>query len=218
MTLSIYVGTLTGYFGPAIRASGEFDPPPSDDAVRERVLEWRTWVGEGLQSRGHILESLDWDESATGDGSETPLEVDDLRALKLVLAYTGQSNVLPPVELPAEPDHDPRWVELAANGFADHEYPHLLVPEFWLPGEFDFTFPCPYPDGHETETGSLGRLTAEIADACPRVFDATTADCAAWLITAQGTDLDDRARRAFATLCAAAHDAHGRGVPMLLHA
>lgn len=218
MPLTIRVGTLTAYFAAPLRASGEFERPPSDDEVRARVLAWREWVGDGLRRLGHAKAPLDWDEGAHAVAHETRLDADDLRALKLRLAYSGDAAFLPPERLPKHPERDPRWIELAGRDFDGSEYDQVLVPELWLPGDSEFTFPCPYPDGHEVATGWLAALRRQLAQACGKLLGGAPGDCEAWARESPvDAPLRARARRAAGALWCAATDADSRRVPMLIH-
>ncbi len=147
-----------------------------------------------------------------------PLDVDALRALKLWLVHDGQGTA--PALLPRRPELDPRWLALAEAGFAKTAWDQLLVPELWLPGDAPFTFPCPYPDGHEVQAGWVDALRAQLRELHERKLAATPVDVRLFAATAPGDtrDLGVLARHAAAVLAGVADRAAARNLPMLLTA
>jgi hypothetical protein len=214
--IEIHVGPLTTFFGPAVRAEAARAgaPEPSDDAVRERIEGWRGWISEGLVERGLLTAPLAWDERDPRSPERVELAADALRALKLLLAYDDRRHA--PAQLPDRPESDAEWVARAETGFAEHPYAQVMVPEFWLPeADLDFTFACPWPDGHEVQTGWAGALARQLAHLRENVLGGTPFDVLLW---ASGVD-DTRevitlARRAAATLENLAAHALERGLPM----
>lgn len=216
MHLAIHVGPLTPFFGPAVRtaAAGEGAPEPDDAAVRARIEAWRAWIGDGLVRAGHLPAPPSWDEADPVPPERALLPLDAVRALKLLVVH-GEDGA-PPPELPVRPELDPAWVAMAESGFADAEYDQVLVPEFWLPGDFAFTFSCPWPDGHEVQTGSVGALAGQLAALREKLLGGTPFDVALWAgATAPARDLRALARRAAGCLEQMARRALERRQPML---
>ena len=217
--LEVRVGPLIGFFGPAVVAAAVAagEPPPSEHELRARIEDWRRWVGDGLVGNGHLASAPDWDEDDPRAPQRSLLPLDALRALKLRIAY-GERRPLPPL-LPARPELDPRWVELAEAEFADTPYDQVVVPEFWLPGDFAFTFPCPWPDGHVVRTGSVTALRRQLAALRETLLGGTPFDGALWATSAPGGDeLVPLARLAAAALERASQEAEARHQPMLIAA
>ena len=224
MALRIYVGTLTAYFAGALRA-GAASAPDAEAAVdqamvRERILAWRTFVSEGLVRNGYLRRELDWDEEdeeTKEAGLSVELPSDALRALKLILVH-ADSSVPASRMLPEQPELDPVWVAASESDFAESSFDQILAPEFWLPGDFDFTFACPYPDGHEVQAGSVGALAGQLAAVAERVFGGGVWDYVKWARDSSGSsEVVPMARRAAALLWETARLASDRGKPMLLH-
>jgi hypothetical protein len=214
--LEIHVGPLTAFFGPAVRAEAARAGAPAPDLaeVRARIVAWRTWIADGLRRAGHLERPLDWDEAAEAPAERLLLPADALRALKLLLAIGSLDRA--PALLPERPELDPRWIAEAEAGFAEHPYPQLMVPEFWLPGDFDFTFACPWPDGHEVQTGSVGALAGQLARVRESLLGGTPFDVLVWAQEIEPTRaLAPLARHAVGVLEQAVARALERGQPIL---
>ena len=95
------------------------------------------------------------------------------------------------------------------------------MPEFWLPGDHDFTFLCPYPDGHEVQTGWTGRLLTESRMVADRLLIGGAA-AAGSLLQAAPPQREDGLRAlasfAIAALVTAAERAVSHRLPLLIHA
>ncbi len=187
--------------------------------MRGRIEQWRAWVSDGLQRQGHLSRPLDWPEVEGPSASLPPVvvPVESLQALKLLLVHDdGQGPA--PAELPARPDLDPQWVAAAESGFDDVGYAQVLVPEFWLPASFSFTFPCPYPDGHEIQAGSLDDLRSQLHEVTEKVFQTTPFDWPRWEAGGEPSTRATRvlAQRAVAAIGRQAEAAWSAGQPMWL--
>src|SRR5690606_8429483 len=105
--LHLHTGSLTGWFAEALRhsarASGE--APPSDAAVRARVLAWREWIEDGLLRSGHLTERLEWPEEDARPPESVAVPHDALAALRLLLACRERPPA--PAELPEHPAAHP---------------------------------------------------------------------------------------------------------------
>lgn len=221
MQVALHVGPLTDYFLAAIRRDApdpDTPPAPAREEVLDRVLGWRNFVSEGLVHNGHVSRPIEWSEEPAPTWT-FGLPADSLRALKLLLVHGADQS--PPEQLPTAPEQHPLWVASAEAGFSDHPRPNILVPEFWLPGDYDFTFPCPYPDGHEIQTGWTVPLLAE----CRAVAEDLLiggADAARSFADSTPPTTDDglRALAAFgiAALLVAAERAVAHELPLMIHA
>lgn len=216
--VAFHIGPLAEHFAEPLRvaARAASEEEPGLDVVRETVVAWRAWISEGLERNGLLARPLHWDEDASPD-EPAELEVDALRALKLFLAHGGSASC--PPRLPEQPELDPAWIAMAQADFADSPYDQILVPEFWLPAAFDFTFACPLPDGHELQTGSIDALLTQCATLRERLFAATPLDAAMWAkaeVESRGTRA--LARHALGVLEQTAGRAARAHLPMLMHA
>lgn len=216
--LTLFVGTLTDYFAPALRRQAEAAGQPLERAqVQPRVEGWLEYLNGGLVGNGHLDQPMSWSE-AQQEAYTHGLGIDALRALKLLLVH-GRGCEDPPATLPDNPDSHPRWVEAVEADFEEIGFDQILVPELWLPGSFDFTFECPYPDGHEAKAGSLGALRLQLTEVGRTRLPSTDAERAAWgAEQPTGTrDLLTLARFAYSALDAACTRAETCGLPLLLH-
>ncbi|MBK8976938.1 MAG: hypothetical protein IPM29_13545 [Planctomycetes bacterium] len=214
MFVGLHAGPLTAHFAPAVARdhASRGEPAPTAAQVRDRILAWREHLSDGLCRAGHLTRPLQWTEDGPGDVIQ--VDVDDLRSLKLLLAYADGKGAAPP-ELPAHPELDRHWIALASAHFEDSPYPHLLAAELWLPGGFSFTFRCPLPDGHEVEAGSVGSLSSECLALSEQLFGGTPIDWMLWAREPAGAALRLRARRAVAALGHAAARAGALDGPLL---
>jgi len=217
--VELFVGPLTAHFAPALAAAAPVGERPSTADVSAQIEAWRTWLSDGLVSAGHLSKPLRWDERVENEPQRFRVAVDALRALKLLLVQKrpeSASGLLPP-----RPELDPAWVEQAEAGFAGNPYPQILVPEFWLPGggggEFDFTFLCPLPDGHEVQAGSTGSLGGQLAHVRENVLGGTPFDVLLWAGDDEpNADVRRLARHAVGVLEQAVAHALEANVPILI--
>ncbi len=214
MHVEIFVGPLTEHFAPALAFSAGAEAPTRHQ-VRVQVEAWRSWVSEGLVGAGHLSRPLDWDEGPDREPQRFRVPVNALRALKLLLVQPRPESAAG--TMPARPELDPAWVAQAEAGFAENPYPQILVPEFWLPGDFDFTFACPLPDGHEVQAGSAGSLGGQLAHVRENVLGGTPFDVLLWAGDDEAKDDVRRlARHAVGVLEQAVAHALERGSPILV--
>jgi hypothetical protein len=222
MQLAFHVGPLTDYFLAAVRQdavrAGDPGAAPSRDQVRERIEEWQAFVSDGLVASGHVRNPVRWSEDPAPAWT-FGLPADAVRALKLLLVHGDDPP--PPEQLPDDPEQHPVWRAAVEADFGEHPHPDVLVPEFWLPGDHDFTFRCPYPDGHEVQTGWTRPLLAS----CRAITDRLViggADAASGLAAGPAPARDDgvRALAAFAAAAflLAAERAVAHDLPLLIHA
>lgn len=134
-----------------------------DAAARERVAagvrRWRDDLNEALKP--HLRTALDWDE----DQEETwsfEFEETTHRALLLLAAHAQKTDHPWPDEVPPSVDTDPAWQEISADDFARCHYPQVVIPRFWVPGDFALTMKHALPDGEEVVVGSLDGLQTQL--------------------------------------------------------
>lgn len=213
--LTLFVGTLTDYF----RAGFPAEERPPREPLEARVTSWRDYISGGLVGNGHLASPLAWDESPQ-EAFTHVLTVEALQALRLLLVH-GDGCDAPPTELPQDYSRHPRWTEAAADNFEScGAFDQVLVPELWLPNaEFDFTFECPYPDGHEAHAGSVSALKRQLHEVGRSKLPGTPEQRNAWRADVpQGTrDLLELARFAYAAFETATDESERRGLPVLLH-
>jgi hypothetical protein len=217
MRVELFIGPLAEFYREplTVAARQEGQAAPTTAAIVEKISEWIDWISEGLTRQGLLVRSLQWFEGEA-EPCRHELPLDAVLALKLFLAHGGSASC--PPHLPKEPSLDPAWVAMAESDFADSPYDQLLVPEIWLPAAFDFTFPCPLPDGHELSAGSATALATQCGLLRERLFAATPLDAALWArIEPKGREVRALAQHAIGVLETAAADSARTGWPMLLH-
>ncbi|MGA0060354.1 MAG: hypothetical protein ACO4CT_00325 [Planctomycetota bacterium] len=215
MHVELFVGPLTAHFAPALLASSPAGEGPSPVEVRAQVEAWQAWLSDGLVGAGHLSRPLTWSEADSVEPQRFRVSARALRALKLLLVQPRPESATG--RMPARPELDPSWVSQAEAGFAEHPYPQVLVPEFWLPGDFDFTFVCPLPDGHEVQAGSTGSLGGQLAHVRENVLGGTPFDVLLWSGDDEPNDDVRRlARHANGVLEQAVAHALEGGMPMLV--
>ena len=215
--LTLFVGTLTDYF----RAATPIDDRPPRDAFQSRVEQWRAYISDGLRQAGHLNQDLAWSEEPQ-EAFTHVLTVPALQALRIALVHarTGCSEPAP-AKLPEDFDSHPAWREAVDSDFEElGGYDQILVPEIWLPGStFEFTFECPYPDGHEAQAGAVPALQRQLADVERTRFPSTPGERLSWReeIPQETRDMLTLSRFAFAAFDAAVEEARTRALPLLLH-
>lgn len=153
--------------------------------VRQAILDWRSALVRGSGGR---LPSLDWDDLPQADYFTDKPDWDGYWAVKFLAAHDEFPDVRVPtrVALPSQmgdPSKEPlaRRVDEAYRGkrsgglfgrllgsggrSQDQQplrYPHLHLPEFWLPADFDRPFGAVDLVGTQMTFGSLPRLAAEL--------------------------------------------------------
>ncbi len=214
MTRSLYAGTITDYFSAALRQ--QTGSAPERDEVRARVDAWRKYLSDGLMGTGHLVMPLLWSEDEQ-ELFKHQLGPDSLQALRLFLVH-GIGSVDAPDELPTFPEEHPKWKEAVADDFQGTGFDQILVPELWLPGDFDFTFDCPYPDGHEVQAGSLGALRTQLNEVGRMRLPTTESQREEFdKAVPTGRNLETLARFAYVALERSCNEALDRGLPLLVH-
>ena len=128
-----------------------------DPALRAQAIRgWFDQLDESLLSRPK--KPVWWGDAEDGsDRMEWSLGR-ALDAIRLLAVYTERPELEVPDELPASLALDPAYSEAERSGFQKAHFGHLLVADCWLPGDFDYTFRCPGPDGEDRTFGSLQAL------------------------------------------------------------
>jgi hypothetical protein len=169
-----------------IRAHQAPDDRVTDPSeARQAILSWRSALVRGA---GGDLPSLDWDDLPQADYFTDKPDWDGYWAVKFLAARDEFPDARVParIELPnqmGDPSKESaaRRVDEAYRGKPSPSlfgrfrrsggrlegqqplrYPHLHLPEFWLPADFDRPFGFVDPVGTEMTFGSLPRLAAEL--------------------------------------------------------
>ena len=185
------------------------------DRVAAGVQLWRDDLNKALAA--HLAAPLAWDEEQEGEWScELPESAH--RALQLLAAYAQCSDLSWPDEVPPGVDTDAAWQEISAGDFARCQYPQVVIPRFWVPGDFAFTVKHVLPDGEEVVLGSLDGLRQQL-----RVLNRNTlqmeADAMATQLTsppASGAGFPTEAAYTLALFHRASDEADGLAVPVRL--
>src|SRR5205807_716130 len=101
--------------------------------------------------------SLDWDESPDRPYFTDKPGWEGYAALLLTAAYADRPDAKMPATLPGDWESDAVLVSMRARD-AQTRYEAVLNPEWWLPGDFRFTFRAPGPTGHTLHMGSNSHL------------------------------------------------------------
>ncbi len=124
------------------------------------VLAWLQQVNTSLAPR--LRDPLAWCEDQ-GSGPEC-IAIGDTGygGVRLLAVYAERADLELPDDLPESWLDDPAYAEASKLAFAKSHYAHILVAERWLPGDFDFTFVAPGPDGADVAIGSLAALDDQV--------------------------------------------------------
>jgi len=186
--------------------------------LRPGVLQWRADLQEALGPR--LRGALDWNEDPHGAVKEYDLGGSGLVALRLLAVYAERSDLELPERVPAIPELDRAFREVADQKFAKSHFGQLLAADLWLPLDFAFTARAPLPDGTEGGIVSLPLLLDQLRRLNARTFqaDATAFDDWRGLPAEPGNDLLDAARRGLAGMLAAAAAAEQAMLPLAMRA
>ncbi len=211
MDLTLYVGTLTRYYGNA-------DPSAPDDEARLAVLMWRDSLSLALQE--HLEDPLDWDESAAAPQFSANLAWEGYAALLLWAAYAEHPELPRPEAAVAEWESDPAYRASNVEGFASRYGQLLYGPELWLPCSFGFTFRAEDACGDQVGIGSSLALLAELQALNAATLRADATALAAWRRAGppQGeANLESWARYGLAVFLEQAGQSVAHSLPMKLH-
>jgi hypothetical protein len=207
----LHVGPLADWYA----RHGDEGVPTDADARREAILRWRTELAGKLA--GHGVPTFDWDERE-GVATAGLLAPDALRALRLLAVYADRADLELPRAVPKSLDADPVHAASAASDFAHNRFTQILVPDCWLPVEFDLTVKFPYPDGLDAVFGSAPVLQFQLAELNRTTFQdgASARREAAAAPPSESSDALAFARHGLAALSFAVDAACRRRVPLLL--
>ncbi len=180
------------------------------DTSLEGVRRWLAEVNTSLAQR--LSEPIDWSED--GEVDRFPLGATAYDGLRLLAVYAERPELELPDDLPETLASEPAYAKAMASEFQQSRYAHLIVGQLWLPGDFNFTFAAPGPDGAELVIGSLAALKDQVgwldertlrAGAVQREEDALSRDFIA------------SARYGLAGFRQAVEQASSRKVPLWIH-
>jgi hypothetical protein len=159
-----------------VRPRGAELPPP--DVAQEGVLAWRSAL---VAVAGGKLPALDWDEDLTGNYWTDKPDWNAYNGLALVALVDEFPEIAPParvVDLNSKSNpfrrrfdgvywaRAPGWIDRLkgrpAPPLQEPRYPHLLLPELWLPVPFGDPFGVDDPTGKRMMVGSVETLTYEL--------------------------------------------------------
>ncbi len=150
--MRFHAGPLTAYYSRGL-------PAAERARIRTNVGGWWSDVEAALE--GHLSSPLSCEEDTPDTLS---LEITDTEwcALQLLAAYAESTNLHWPDHVPPSREEDPAWQKVSVGDFSRTKFPHVLIPTFWAPGDFDFTAKQPMPDGDERVFGSLDGLCRQL--------------------------------------------------------
>ena len=228
MGLDVYVGSLTRYYThdweTAVQQAGRelgvevqvvrTEEPPVDeitdpDEARELVLAWRDATAAAVGA------PLAWDESP-----EAPYFTDkpgwDAYGSLQVLAAADERGAKVPKRAVEDWSRDRTWQK--ASGGDAPRYPHLYLPEWWLPGGVP-VFQSITPAVTQVAFGSSETLLQELELLNERTLRGTRDDLARWRDDGAepGGPFEDAARFGLAVLTELARRSVEHRLPMLLY-
>jgi hypothetical protein len=204
--LDVYVGPLSRYYTggwetvvqqyareqglelrfatPEGEIENRFEDAPSADEVREGIDAWQRAVGDALGV------TLEWNESEEAPWFTDKPDWIGFGALQLLAAYDDRDELKQPKKHATEWQDDKVWKK-ATKSFEQGEdvrYPHLYLPELWLPVMFERPFRGPDLGGDYIAIGSLPRLAHELRALASRTVGDDRQALTAWR---ESPDVDD---------------------------
>lgn len=234
MGLDVYVGSLTRYFSgewetvvqrygreqgipvQIVRTHAEPEDAIRDpERIRPMVLQWRDQLNAGLAA--NLRAPLDWDESPESSYFTDKPAWDGYGGMVLFAAHDEHPDIPLPATVPDGWAEHPAYQASTAEGHATR-YPALLMPEAWLPCDFDFTFKAPLVEGNPISIGSSVMLLEELRELNRRTLKGSIEAMINW--RRQGADrtapLEQAARFALAMFIDLATAAVQNRLPMKL--
>ncbi len=234
MALDVYAGPLTTYYRRDWENAGQRQareqglkytqigpdgdvskyPKPSVEEILEGVGAWRTGMTQAFAE--HIKAPLEWNDSPDAPYLTDRPGYGAYGALVLWAAYSERPDVKRPERWPKEWFEDPVFKE-RTQPKSGTGYTQILLPEVWLPCEFDFAFRFPTLTSDDAWIGSSVTLQAQLAR-LSEAFRATDDQEAQWL-RGEGdaaTEAEFEAKVAFAMFRVLAKHSVENRVPMLL--
>jgi hypothetical protein len=237
VALDVYAGPLTTYYRRDWENAGQRQareqgikytqigpdgdvskyPKPSVEEVLKGVAAWRAGMSNGLAD--HLKGPLEWNDSP-----DIPYLTDRpgyaaYGALLLWAAYSERPEVARPERWPEEWFGDPVFME-QTQAESSTRYTHILLPEVWLPCDFEIAFKFPTLTSDDAWIGSSVALLAQLEDLNKATFRATSTEEARWLRgeVEAATEAECDAKVGFAMFRALANHSVAKRVPMLLDA
>ncbi len=201
--VTLFVGPLCRFF-----AGADGDPA----SLADGVAAWREDLRAALQ--GRPVRGFEWDELADVAPATFDPGARGLDAVRLLAVHAQRPELDLPDELPERLELDRAFADAEREDFGRSHYGQLLAARIWLPGDFDFTFRCPRPDGEESAFGSLTALRDQVGFLIARTFQPDDATLAAWR-ELRGASFLDAVRRGTAELVIAVDVAVKRRLPLL---
>ena len=177
MTVTIYAGSLAGYYATARDATDR-------GALLGRLGRWFEDLQVSLDEHLSAPISLVLDGQDQDRGRQLPSRSQD--ALRLLAAYAECSDLDWPTDMPRALSEDPAWQRVSAEDFSRCHFPQIQIPNFWVAGDFAFTARQAMPDGDEWLLGSLDGLLDQLAVLNQKTLQHTAED----LIQHLQTELD----------------------------
>ncbi len=204
MGLDLYVGQLTRYhvgdWKTIIQQSSREQGmkceiirsgPEPEDAIKDKavvgeaVRNWMTALSNGLST--DLTSPLVWDE--TGDLPYFTDKPDWVGYAGLVLwaAYQEHPGLKKPKRAVTEWNKEKAWKESTEEGFKS-KYAQILLPEFWLPNDFNFLFTAEDAVGNEVMFGSSFGLLEQLRQLNEETFRGSEEDFARWKYDGAGKE------------------------------
>ena len=153
MTVSVYAGSLAGYYA---RARTDVDRA----ALVPRLSQWLDAMQSALRSHLNAPLLLEVEGEIPGQWRSMPAGSWD--AVRILAAYTECSDLEWPEDVPRSLAEDPAWQRVSARDFERCHFPQVQIPDFWVAGDFAWTASQAMPDGDEWVLGSLEGLVDQM--------------------------------------------------------
>lgn len=197
MALDLYSGPLTRYFcgtwenimarafreqGRAyqlIHPSGEPPPEPIEPTVVENhIALWTNALSGSLGA--HLSSPLSWQDDLSQPYDTDRPHWQGYCALLLTAAHADFPTLALPSITPERWDDHPTYVA-AISKDAKSRFTQILLPELWLPSDFQFAFQAPGPASEEPIwIGAVATLLLQLNTLNDTVFHGSSEDLARW--------------------------------------
>lgn len=235
MAFDVYVGPLTRYYSGTwenlgqqfarseglpyqlLRPGDELSATrPRPEQVMIALQDWREALTDALGD--HLEEPLDWREAPDLPYVTHRPHWQGYSALLLLAAYEDNPHFSPPTRIPDDWREDHALAASRNEGIGDSDYPSILLPELWLPCNFEFLFKCIDLAGHDIYMASVYSLRAQLGLLNDRTYRMTASERgeAAAATPDEGAAFNESARFGLALFMELADEAGETCMPMKL--
>jgi len=232
MAVNVYVGPLVRFYSGDWKpvfirgANAQSDeakhrPPFGDEKVspielRNYIIEWRKQISQALKRQPG---TLNWSETPESLYYTNSIDRNGYDALKLWAAYTEQTNLSKPTELPAKVEDDPVLINSEAKNKS--EYSQIISGVvLWLPLNIDVVFEADFLHYQEPiSVGSSGALFEQLKRLNEKTWKASPGEITSWResVNPDNTMLEPLAKLGFSVFYNLAQLSVMHRLPMALY-